>query len=146
MKLAHDVDLFNIWHTNGFLTPHAASMISKWLDAACVDLKAANDEAYQRISGGKLSPIIETLKIWKREKIWLEISTPILVGFNDDPREIEMFANLIIENVGSDTPWHLLRGHPSWMMNDIPITSGESLKRVMQVGKETGLLRVYTYL
>jgi len=146
MKLAHDVDLFNVWHTNGFLTPHVAKMVSKWLDAACVDLKATNDEAYQRISGGKLSPIIETLNIWKRENIWLEISTPILAGFNDDLKEIELFANLIIENVGPETPWHLLRGHPSWMMNDISITTGESLKQIRRVGKDAGLLRVYAYL
>ena len=143
MQLARRAGMFTVWHTNGYMTPPAARAAAPWLDAACIDLKAVDDQKYRRLTGGALAPVLDTARIFKDAGVWLEFSTPILQGVNDSPDDIGRLASLIGDNFGPEAPWHLLRGHPAYRLVDIPITSPQAMDRAAGIGRETGLRRVY---
>jgi len=145
MRCARASGLFTVWHTNGYMTPHSAAAAAEWLDAACIDLKTPQEAQYRRLTGGQLAPVLETIRAFKQAGIWVEISSPVLAGHTDSGDVVAQLARLILENLGANTPWHLLRGHPSWKMTNIPITSAEALARAERVGRAAGLRRVYAY-
>ena len=142
-KLAHDEGLLNIFVTNGYMTPKAIEMIQPYLNAANVDLKAFKNESYKTCCSAKLEPVKETLKQMKAAGIWVEITTLIIPGFNDDPSELRAIAEFIMAELGPETPWHVSRFHPTYRMTDRNATLVSTILSARQIGLETGLKYVY---
>jgi pyruvate formate lyase activating enzyme len=142
-RLARSAGLSNVLVTNGYMG--AAMLAASWpfLDAANVDLKAFRDETYKRHVGARLQPVLDSIRIMKSLPIWLELTTLIIPGINDDPAELRDLVGFIVEELGPDTPWHVNRFVPSHRMIDRPPTPIETLKRAREIGKEEGLLHVY---
>ena len=69
MKLAHKKNLKNIWVSNGYMTKEALDLISPYLDAINVDLKAFTEKFYQEICKAKLKPVLENLIEIKKRRI-----------------------------------------------------------------------------
>jgi pyruvate formate lyase activating enzyme len=86
-RIAHEAGLNNIYITNGYMTTEMLEMISPYLDAVNVDLKAFRDETYRRIIGARLQPVLDNLKKIKQLGIWLEVTSLIIPSVNDDPHE-----------------------------------------------------------
>jgi len=145
MQLAKKAGLKNVWVTNGFLSPEAFDLIAPYLDAANVDLKGFSDEFYQKICGGKLKPVLETLKRMKKKKIWVEVTTLVIPTLNDDEKTFKNIANFIKKELGPETPWHVTQfsGAISWQLRDLPDTPVETLKRAYEIGKKAGLKYVH---
>lgn len=143
-KLAYGAGIKNVFVTNGYMTPEALQMISPWLDAANVDLKAFNNEFYKKKCGASLSPVLETLKGMKARGISLEVTTLLIPGLNDDPDELKQLAAFIADDLGIETPWHISRFHPTYRLTDRPITPLENLLNAHEIGKKAGLRYVYT--
>jgi len=91
-KLAHAKGIKNVFVTNGYMTSEALQMISPYLDAANVDLKAFNASFYKDVVKAKLEPVKETLKLMKSLGIFVEVTTLLIPGLNDDKHELEMLA------------------------------------------------------
>ena len=142
-KLAKDAGLKNIYVTNGFMTPEMLEMIQPYLDAANVDIKAFRDEPYRRLMGGRLKPVLESCRLMKEMDIWLEVTTLIVPGVNDDPEELEELATFIYEDLGPDIPWHLSRFFPQYKMKDRAPTEESILYKTKQMGKIIGLNYIY---
>ncbi len=83
MKLAKKAGLKNNWVSNGFWSKELFDLISPYLDAANIDLKGFTDEFYIKYCGGRLQPVLDTLKRIKQKKIWLEITTLVIPTLND---------------------------------------------------------------
>ena len=143
-KLAHDEGLLNIFVTNGYMTPKAIEMIQPYLNAANVDLKAFQNESYKTCCNAKLEPVKETLKQMKAAGIWVEITTLIIPGLNDNPSELRAIAEFIIAELGPETPWHVSRFHPTYRMTDRNATPVSTILNARQIGLETGLKFVYS--
>ena len=142
-RLAQKELIKNIFVTNGYMNKEVLLKISPYLDAANVDLKSFNDNFYRKYCGGKLDPVLETLKLMKKMGIWLEVTTLIIPTLNDSEEELKRIAEFIV-NLGPDTPWHLSRFYPTYKLNDLPFTSTETLHLARQIGLEAGLRYVYT--
>jgi pyruvate formate lyase activating enzyme len=142
-KIARDAGIANIYVTNGYMTPEMLEMFHPYLDAANVDLKAFRKRTYHRYVGAGFEPILENLKRMKELGIWLEVTTLIIPGLNDDPQELRDAAQFIAQEVGVDTPWHLSRFFPHYQMRDRPPTPLRTLEWAYEIGKEEGLLYVY---
>ena len=56
---------------------------------------------------------------------------------------IREIAQFILE-LGAETPWHVSRFHPTYMLRDVPSTPVATLKRSREIGLEAGLHYVYT--
>lgn len=142
-KLATDAGLKNVYVTNGFMTSEMLRMIEPYLDAANVDIKAFRDETYRALMGGRLEPVLESCRLMKSMGIWLEITTLIVPGINDDLDELKELAAFICEDLGAETPWHLSRFYPQYQMTDVPPTDESILEKAVEIGKSTGLDYIY---
>ena len=142
-RLAHLAGLANIYVTNGYMTIEMLETFQPYLNAANVDLKAFRDETYRRFVGARLQPVLDSLKQMKAMDIWLEVTTLIIPGINDDPAELRDAARFVADELGPDTPWHLSRFFPAYKINDVPPTSLKTLRRAREIGLEAGLYYVY---
>lgn len=78
MKLAKDKSLKNNFVSNGFMTSEAAKLVIPYLDTINIDLKSFSDEFYQKNCRARLQPVLETAKLMKKSKVWVEITTLII--------------------------------------------------------------------
>jgi len=139
---AKEAGLANIFVTNGFMTREAAVMASEAIDAANIDIKAATDEGYRAVCGGRLQPVLDAVRRFYEKGVWIEITTLIIPGFNDDRGSLEFIASFVA-SVDPAIPWHLSRFFPSFKMSDRPPTPVQTLEMAERVGKEAGLNYVY---
>jgi pyruvate formate lyase activating enzyme len=142
-RLAHEAGIANIFVTNGYMTSEMLQMMHPLLDAANVDLKAFQEKTYKRYVGSGLQPVLDRLLEMKKLGIWLEVTTLIIPGINDDLKELRNIAQFMAEELGLDTPWHLSRFFPHYKMSNIPPTPVQTLQSAYEIGKEEGLKYVY---
>jgi len=143
-RLAHEAGIKNVFVTNGYMTPEALEMVAPYLDAANVDLKAFTDDFYKKQCGAKLEPVKETLRGMKAKNVFVEITTLIIPGLNDDREELKALAGFIVDELGPETPWHISRFHPTYKLTDAPPTPVATLTLARDIGIEAGLRYVYT--
>jgi len=142
-RLAHEAGLANLYITNGYMTEEMLETFQPYLDAANVDLKAFRDKTYRKYVGARLQPVLDTMKVMKRLGIWLEVTTLVIPGINDDEGELKDAADFVANELGVDTPWHISRFFPAYKMTDVFPTPVETLNRAREIGLEAGLRYVY---
>ncbi|MEJ2097717.1 MAG: AmmeMemoRadiSam system radical SAM enzyme [Deltaproteobacteria bacterium] len=143
-RKAKEQGIYNIFVTNGYMSREALEMIQPYLDAANVDLKAFTDGFYKRYCGAKLKHVKETLVRMKTAGVFVEVTTLIIPGLNDDPRELADLASFLVTALGPDTPWHISRFHPTYQLTDRPATPLKTLLTAREIGLKAGLKYVYT--
>ncbi len=146
MKLAKKEGLKNDWVSNGFMSPKTIDLISPYLDAINIDLKFFDDDSYRKIAGGRLKPVLNSIKEFKKRKVWVELTTLIIPGYSDREEMIREMARFIKNEVGKETPWHLsaFSGAISWKMKNVPDTSQETIKKFCEIAKREGIFYVYS--
>jgi pyruvate formate lyase activating enzyme len=142
-RLARAAGLRNLFITDGYATPEAVDLLATVLDAANVDLKSFDDRFYRRLCGARLAPVLEAILAMRRAGIWLELTTLVIPGHNDDDANLRALTRWIVANLGPETPWHVSRFFPAYEMLDVPPTPLESLRRAADIGREAGLAHVY---
>lgn len=142
-KIAHSKGLKNVFVTNGYMSPAALEMVSPYLDAANVDLKAFSDDFYKSQCSAKLEPVKDTLRRMKALNILVEVTTLMIPGLNDDPQELSDLAAFIAKDLGAETPWHISRFHPTYRLTDRPPTPVNTLRAAFEIGKQAGLHYIY---
>jgi pyruvate formate lyase activating enzyme len=141
-RLAKEEGLFNVFVTNGYMTTEALKTIRPYLDACNVDLKSFRDDCYKKICHGRLEPVLASIRTMKDLGIWLEITTLVIPGQNDDKGELRGIARFIA-GVDPDIPWHISRFHPDYQFNYVEATPMEVLKNAYSLGKKEGLRYIY---
>lgn len=131
-----------VWKTNGFITLRALERLAPCLDAVNVDLKAAEDSRHRALTGAPLAPVLAALSALARSGVWVEVSTPLLPGVNDDRESIRRMAELVAQ-VCQDIPWHLLRFTPEFQMRRERPTPPQALRDAAEIGRAVGLRYVY---
>ena len=142
-RLAQAAGIRNVFVSNGYMTPEAVEVLGPLLDAANVDIKGFNDRFYRRYLGATLEPVKESLVLLQRAGVWLEITTLVVPGLNDDPRELEELATWVRDTLGPETPWHLSRFFPAYRLTDVPPTPLPTLLAAAEIGRRVGLAHVY---
>jgi len=144
MKLARKEGLYNVWVSNGYINPKSAEEISKYLDAINVDLKG-DLKFYQKLCGVKNEePMHESLKIYKKNKVWIEITNLIIPGYNDKPEQIRKLVSWVKENLGTKTPLHFSAFYPTYKLLNLPSTPLETLNKARKIALDEGIKYVYT--
>jgi pyruvate formate lyase activating enzyme len=142
-KLARKKGLKNIYISNGFINPAPLKELCKYIDAANIDLKSFSDDFYKKITGSWIKPVLDGLKLIKKEGVWLEITNLIIPGLNDDMEMIKKMCLWIKEQLGEDVPLHFSRFFPNYLMKDIPPTDEKTLINAKEVADKAGLKYVY---
>jgi pyruvate formate lyase activating enzyme len=141
--LARAAGLRNLWITDGYATPEAVGLLAEVMDAANVDLKSFDDAFYRKLCGARLAPVLDAITEMRRQGIWLELTTLVIPGRNDDAAGLAAIAGWIVEALGAETPWHISRFHPAHRMLDVPPTPIPTLVRAARIGRAAGLAHVY---
>lgn len=142
-KLAKEAGIKNIYVSNGYMSPQMLDLYLPYLDAANIDIKAFDDAVYREYTGAKLEPVLQSCRTMKKAGVWLEITTLLVPGVNDDETQVRGLAEFIARELGAETPWHLSRYFPQPQFDQIPATSISSVLSAMEIAKEAGLQHVY---
>jgi len=141
--LAHEKGLRNIFVTNGFMTRQAIEMLAPVLDGANIDLKAYSESFYREICGGRLEPVKAAIATMVRLGIWVEVTTLVIPGYNDDPGELEAIASFLV-SLNPGIPWHISAFYPAYRLTNAPPTPARLLTNAREIGLTKGLKFVYT--
>lgn len=134
----------NIVKSNGYINPEPLKKLCSVIDAANIDLKSFNESTYLRLSGGKLQPVLDSLKIYRDSGIWLEITNLIVPTWTDNPDEIRRMCRWLAENGFGKVPIHFSRFFPVYKLEQLPPTPVDILNKAAKIAIEEGLTFVYT--
>jgi pyruvate formate lyase activating enzyme len=76
--------------------------------------------------------------------VFVEVTTLVVPGLNDDPGELKALAAFLASDLGPETPWHISRFHPTYRLTDRPATPVATLRAARDIGLAAGLKFVYT--
>ena len=144
-KIAQQKELFNTFVTNGYMTTEAIETIAPYLDAATVNFKGNANPAFYKTycHVPSVDPIFDSLKAMKAANIHIEITNLLVSDVGDDTKEAEVLAKWIVQELGEDTPLHLLRFYPHHKMSNLPPTSIKKLEAAATASTRAGLNYVY---
>jgi pyruvate formate lyase activating enzyme len=140
-KEARTAGLVTGYVSNGNGTPQVLEYLRPWVDLYKVDLKSFVDRDYRQL-GGRLQPILDTIRRLHEMGFWVEIVTLVVPGFNDSDDELKRMAEFLV-SVSPDVPWHVTAFHKDYKMTEPANTSSQTLLRAARIGKAAGLRFVY---
>lgn len=141
--IAKRMNIKNTMHTCGYIKERPLRELSRYMDAADVDLKAFTEDFYQKICGGRLRPVLDALLVLKEENVWIEITNLVIPNLNDDIKKIKEMCQWIVKNLGADVPLHFSRFFPYYKLKDLPPTPIETLNDARKAAMDAGLRYVY---
>lgn len=127
--------------SNGNGTPEVLDYLRPWIDFYKVDLKSFDDRHYRDL-GGRLEPILQTIRRLHALDVWLEIVTLLIPGFNDSEAELSRLTEFVA-SVSPDIPWHVTAFHGDYKLTGPPDTTAEILIRAASIGRNSGIRHVY---
>jgi pyruvate formate lyase activating enzyme len=142
-KEAKAAGLITGFVSNGNGTPQVLEYLRPWLDLYKVDLKSFDDRHYHEL-GGRIGPILDSIRRIHQMGLWLEIVTLLIPGFNDDPDELRRLTEFLAA-ISPDIPWHVTAFHGDYkMQNDVARdTNSDDLLRASEIGRDAGLRYIY---
>jgi pyruvate formate lyase activating enzyme len=140
-KEAKAAGLMTGFVSNGNGTPQVLEYLRPWVDLYKVDLKSFDDRHYREL-GGRLEPILDTIRRLHAMGFWVEIVTLLIPGFNDGRDEIGRLTSFIA-GVSADIPWHVTAFHGDYKMTEPQDTTPEMLLAAAEIGRANGLRYIY---
>jgi pyruvate formate lyase activating enzyme len=142
-RLAHDAGLKTIYITNGYMTPEMLELTIPTLDAANVDIKAFDESIHRKYTAGHLQPVLDVCVALHKAGVWLEVTTLLIPGINDDETQLQGVAEFIAAKLSTDVPWHISRYFPQPHFHEIPATPARTIFHAIDIGRKAGLRYVY---
>jgi pyruvate formate lyase activating enzyme len=145
MKAVKKAGLKNVWVSNGYFSKETLEAIAPYLDAINIDLKSMSDRFYRENCGARVRPVLDNLKRVVAKRIWLEVTTLIIPGYNNDIENLQKLARFIRWEVGNFVPWHVsaFSAANSWKLRDVPDTRPDQVMEAAEIGRKHGLKYVY---
>ena len=142
-KEAKAAGLLTGFVSNGNGTPQVLEFLRPWLDLYKIDLKSFEDRHYHEL-GGRIGPILDTIRRVHAMGLWLEIVTLLIPKFNDSDDELRRLTQFVA-GVSPDIPWHVTAFHTDYKMqgDGQRDTTVEDLLRAAEIGRDAGLRYVY---
>jgi pyruvate formate lyase activating enzyme len=143
-SLAKKAGIKNIIKSNGYINSEPLKKLCRVIDGANIDLKAFNESTYLKLTGGKLQPVLDSLKIYKDMGVWLEITNLVIPTWSDNTDQIQKMCRWLSDNGFKNTPLHFSRFFPLYKLEQLPPTPVELLNKAAQIAAGEGLKYVYT--
>ena len=142
-KEARAAGLVTGFVSNGNGTPQVLEYLRPHLDLYKVDLKSFDDAHYHEL-GGRIGPILDSIRRIYASGLWLEIVTLLIPGFNNSSDELRRLAEFV-SGVSPDIPWHVTAFHTDYKMqgDGQRNTTAEDLLRAVEIGQQAGLRYIY---
>jgi len=142
-KKASATGLLTGFVSNGNATPQVLEYLRPHLDLYKVDLKSFDDRHYHEL-GGRIAPILDSIRRIHQMGLWLEIVTLLIPGFNDSSDELRRLTEFLA-GISADIPWHVTAFHTDYKMqgDGQRDTTPEDLLRAAEIGQAAGLRYIY---
>ena len=142
-KEARSAGLLTGFVSNGNGTPQVLEYLRPHLDLYKVDLKSFDDRHYHEL-GGRIGPILDSIRRIHQMGLWLEIVTLLIPGFNDSPDELRRLTEFVA-SVSPDMPWHVTAFHTDYKMqgDGQRDTTVDNLLQATAMARESGLRYIY---
>lgn len=140
-RLARENKLVTSYVSNGNATPEVIDYLAPWLDLFKIDLKGFRDKRYREL-GGVLQNVLDTIRTAFEKKLWVEVVTLVVPGFNDSEDELRDIARFL-KSVSPGIPWHVTAFHADYKMNNVKSTPADKIVRAVEIGYSEGLHFVY---
>jgi pyruvate formate lyase activating enzyme len=140
-KPAKAAGLITGFVSNGNATPQVLEYLRPWLDLYKVDLKSFDDRHYHEL-GGRIAPILESIRRIHAMGLWLEIVTLLIPGFNDSPDELRRLTEFLA-GISPDIPWHVTAFHGDYKMTAPRNTTADDLLQAVEIARQSGLRYIY---
>jgi pyruvate formate lyase activating enzyme len=141
--VAKEFGLRTVFVSNGFYSRELLDEALPLIDAYNIDLKSFSDGLYQRVCGGRLQPVLDTMRAIHDAGAWEEVTSLIIPGLNDSEQEVRAMAHFVA-SIDPEMPWHVSRFFPMYHMLDRPVTPAAWIEMAVRIGHEEGLLHVYS--
>lgn len=119
--------------SNGYIESQPLQDLLPWVDAMNIDIKAFNDQFYQRLCKARLDKVKNNVET-AMKKAHVEITTLLIPGENDGEDEIRNLARWLA-SLNPDTVLHLSRYFPAYKM-ELPPTPLNTLRRARDIARE----------
>ncbi len=133
----------NVWVTNGYMSRAGLEPLCQYLDAANVDLKAFSEKTYNELNGGRLKPVLETLKTLHEYQVWFEVTLLMVPTYTDSLETVQQIAGWMARNLGPGYPLHVSRFHPEHKLQHLLPTPVDTLFAAQEAALAEGLHFVY---
>jgi pyruvate formate lyase activating enzyme len=140
-KEARAAGLMTAFVSNGNATSRVLDYLRPVIDFYKVDLKSFDDKHYRQL-GGRIDPILFTIRRLHEMGVWVEIVTLLIPGFNDSRDELERLTSFIA-SVSPYIPWHVTAFHKDYRMEDPENTTPAMLIKAAAIARSAGLRYVY---
>jgi len=120
--------------TNGFINKEPLEKLLPFIDALNIDLKGMTKDYYRNYCRGSLEPVLEAIILTVAKKVHVEITTLLVPGLNDSPKEIKKLSQFLAK-LSPDIPLHFSRYYPRYKFN-LPATPAESLLRAQEIASQ----------
>jgi pyruvate formate lyase activating enzyme len=141
--IARQQGIKNLMISAGYINPDPMRRLSKFLDAARIDLKSYSDEIYEMLNAGTLQPVLDTLKLIKEEGVWLEIINLVIPTWTDDLDMIKQMCDWLADNGLESVPLHFSRFQPLYKLTTLPPTPVNTLEKARQIAFNAGMKYAY---
>jgi pyruvate formate lyase activating enzyme len=142
-KTAKPLGLRTLLVSNGFIQPQPMQDLMGVLGAVKIDLKAFTETFYRDQCRGELKPVLDTLRLLVKRKVWTEIVMLVIPGLNDGATDTRALVRFVRDELGPEVPLHLTRFHPSYRLMNVPSTPVSTLTRLRDLAQAEGLRFVY---
>lgn len=141
-RLARRAGLYNTFVTNGYMSEKALELLAEaGMDGMNVDIKG-NAAAVRKYCAADVEVVWRNLRRARELGIWVEVTTLIIPGVNDETDILGGIAARIVRELGPETPWHLTRYYPAYRFT-APQTPVRILEQARNIAQALGLQYIY---
>jgi pyruvate formate lyase activating enzyme len=141
--LAKHRGIKNVMVSNGYINQDPLLELCKVIDAANIDLKTFDPVIHLKLTAGKLDPVLATLKTFKDQGVWLEITNLIIPDWTDNFDQITRMCDWLAKEGFSDFPLHFSRFHPQHKLTRLISTPLQALTRAKDIALKAGMKFLY---
>lgn len=141
-KIIKENGMKTVLISNGYIQKEPLEELLPLIDAFNIDIKAFEDKFYLSVTGGSITPVLESIKRISEAGKHIELTNLIISGQNDKPEIFKDMIKWMVDNCGDKIVLHLSKYFPNYK-SEIPTTPDKKLLDLYNIARE----KIYfTYL
>lgn len=141
-KIAQETDIKTILVSNGYTSQKTLNELIPYVDAVNIDLKSSTDDFYVRVCGGKIEPVLNSIRYYFENGVHTEVTNLLIPDYNDDEESVKGIVNFI-KSLSNEIVLHFSAFYPQFKLMHLSPTSEESVMNACRIAKNYGMENVY---
>lgn len=142
-KLAKENGIISLFKSNHYINEIPLNDLAQYVDIFSISIKSIENEFYRKYCRGSLEPVLNSAKILKKLNKHIEICNLVIPTLNNSKKQFSKLIDWVKEHLGTSTPLHFARFHPSYKLTNLPRTSLSDVNMARRIAKNKGFKYVY---